>query len=139
MPARRSQVRVFVRDQGLLTLNLPGGDIWKFTRRVANETEELARTIGPHRTWRMLNTMQVSVTPLGTLGCQGNVVVKVPYGLYVMRGTGDYHGAAPRRLGPYWPRHPRARVIYPSKGKPLKGQKPNPFLERALKIVVATI
>lgn len=135
--ATRSQVRVFVRDRGLITLNSPGphGDVWKYTNRLANQVEFLASRLAPKRTHRLANTMRVSVTPLGTRGVQGNVRALAPYALYVHEGT----------TGPIYPRNSRLLTLgpYPPKGyfratahESVSGQRPQPFLANALRIIM---
>ena len=157
MALRDSNVSVIMNDRNLFRMNIPGGSTFRWTLGLARQVEVVAQTLlvpgHGRRTSRLANTMQVSATPLGHLGVQGNVVAKAPYAIYVHEGTGPriYGNGGWLRLSPAYNGHPvmvipnipPSRRALPSQsrrmvaGGGVAGQAPNPFLADALRIVMA--
>ncbi len=71
-------------------LNVPGGDVWAYTRRLVREVEALAVTTAPFDQGDLSASHATAVTPLGEIGCTGTVRNTARHAKWVHEGTGVY-------------------------------------------------
>ena len=121
-------------------LNRPGGEVWRYARRLATETMVIAipLTPGPGRTGLLSKSHSVYTVPMGSLGVVSGVRNTRYYSRWVHEGTGIYG----KHATPIVPRN-GGWLAFKTKGRrktvvrSVKGQRPQPWLEQALEIMAA--
>jgi hypothetical protein len=130
------RIRVVIHDSRIQGMGMPGGDVWKFTRRLARETESVARGNCPfggptagYPPGTLFRAHYVSVTPLPH-GCLGYVGNHAPHALWVHEGTRTpITPTTSKWLKIPWGRgHVFRRAV--------RGQRSQPWLSNALHVVM---
>lgn len=127
------EVTVVVYDSRIDAMNFPGGMVYRYTERKVDSTVRYAKVFAPKRTGRMAGQIRRDIRSLRS-GVVGRVRSPARYSAYVHEGTGPF--------------------IYPTSGKYLsipqsrysvsrrtlkpfvRGQRANPFLQRAMETAV---
>lgn len=127
------EVTVIVYDSRISALSFPGGSVYHYIDRKTESTVRYAKAFAPKRTGRMAGQIRKDVRPLRS-GTVGRVRSPVYYSVYVHEGTGPIilpksgrylsipqsrYSTSRRRLKPF-----------------VRGQRANPFLEKAMKAAV---
>lgn len=137
MPKRKGgmEIKVDIKLKGRLAKELIGRPeefsrkaIWSGLVKLVEEIEARAVKEAPVRTSNLVNSITSDVSPDGK---KAEVRVTAPYAEFVHRGTGIF-GPYKQRIFPiikkalFWP-----GASHPVKS--IKGMKPNPFFDRAIK------
>jgi hypothetical protein len=124
-----------VFDSRITEMTLPGGDIWKWTRTLTRETEELSKAMAPVRSTALVRSIGFAVTPVPGPAVLGTVRATAPHALYVLKGTG------PKVLATGWMTFLGNDVVGGHigwyRGKYFRGQRANNFMDDAKTIVLA--
>ena len=128
--------RVTIYQSRIDALFLPGGDVWGWARRMAQETESEAILRAPSRTDTLRSLHGSSVTPAGRTQVRWTVYNDAPYARFVHEGTtGPITAASGGRLRIRPAPHSNSPVpLFPVA---VRGQRANPWIENASNAVLA--
>ena len=126
-----SEVRVVVYDSAIHRMNQPGGDVYRYTARKVRQTTLAARDFAPKRSGYLASRIEGEVRPRRS-SVRGFVRSRADYSRYVHEGTGPV--IYPH--GDYLSVPKFKRSTLRVKRTHVRGQRANPFLERALRFTM---
>jgi hypothetical protein len=145
-------LRIF--DSRIDQMVQPGGITNRWVRSLAREIELDAVARAPFRTGQLKASIRSSATPVPGPGVVGSVSVSVHYAQWVVHGTDELHSSPNWRRNPDrpfrkwrgWGRWAAGNSkMYPGQWRfptdhwyVLQGQRPNPFLEEAMAVVLTS-
>lgn len=137
-----SEVRLVVYDTLIARMSLPGGAIFRWTRRRRELVEHLSIAFAPMRSGELKASINGTYNPRpGRFQVRMEVRASAPHALWVHEGTRGLDGRA--RIKPHPPN--KYLRLSPGNGHPtlyrksVRGQKANPFMRRALTQVMGSV
>jgi hypothetical protein len=142
-------IDVVIYDDVITAMSQPGGMVWRWALQKSQRTKTTAKALCPVQTGRL----RASITSFYEGATRDQVHVGVsaggpgaPYAKFVIKGTKNLavFGRAGESQGRIYPQWGKAlHMPADSNGSRFrawsKGQAPNPFLQEALEIVMATL
>jgi hypothetical protein len=127
-------VRIIIYDSVIASWSLPGGMTWRWARQRAVRIERLAKANVRSRTGELMRSISVEAEGARPNQVIMNVYAGAAHGLWVHEGTTGPITAGGRWMRlPAWGPHPTTYV------KSVRGQRANPFLVDALRVVMADL
>ena len=126
-----NDVRLVIYDTGIAAMSYPGGQIWRWAYQRRTRVERVAKSMAPVRTGELRRSIYGSYEPAPPQHVVMEVHAGAEHALWVHEGTGPFISAGGdlMRLRP----GNGHGVVYK---RVVRGQMPNPFLERALELVM---
>jgi len=131
-----ADVRLVIYDSRIAAMSLPGGQIWRFAYQRRTKVERLAKATAPVRTGDLRAGIYATYEPSKPKTVIMEVHSGARHSLWVHEGT------AHAGMGYIRPRSAKRLILPAGYGhrrhalKKVRGQKPNPWLERSLVAVM---